>query len=90
MRNTLPEKQTVTVNGVGTEYSLSGESSPIMVVLNGFRTPMLPWDQLYPEISSAHGYLPITGTGSGKYPILLVHKRVKRNRDDDSRKNEPQ
>lgn len=54
MRNALPVKKTVTVNGVTTEYSLSGEGGPVIVLLNGFRMPMFSWDKFYPAIQQ-HG-----------------------------------
>ena len=66
MRNTLPEKQTVTVSGVTTEYSLSGESGPVVALLNGFRMPMLSWDQLYPEIHQRARIFAYNRHGIGK------------------------
>jgi len=54
MDKTLPERKTVTVDGVTTEYTLCGDSGPTIVLLNGFRMPLSSWDKLYPEIQN-HG-----------------------------------
>ncbi len=50
MRNASPEKKTLTVNGVTTQYWLSGACGPVVVLLNGFRMPLVSWDRLYPEL----------------------------------------
>ena len=50
----LPGTKTITLNGITTEYSLYGESGPVVILLNGFRMPMLSWDRLYPDIQK-HG-----------------------------------
>ena len=53
--NAMPETNTVTVNGATNEYALGGEgSSPVIILLNGFRMPLFSWEQLYPEIQK-HG-----------------------------------
>jgi len=54
MPSSLSEKKTITVNGVTTEYSLSGEGGQVVILLNGFRMPMVSWDSLYPAIQK-HG-----------------------------------
>ena len=54
MSTPLPVKKTTILNGVTTEYSLSGENGPVVILLNGFRMPMFSWDGLYPEIQK-HG-----------------------------------
>jgi pimeloyl-ACP methyl ester carboxylesterase len=54
LNSSLPEKKTITVNGVTTEYSLSGASGPVVILLNGFRMPLGSWDSLYPAIQQ-HG-----------------------------------
>lgn len=47
----MPETTTVAVNGATIEYALGGEgSSPVIVLMNGFRMPLSSWEQLYPEI----------------------------------------
>ena len=64
--NRLPVKRTITLNGITTEYSLSGENGPVIVLVNGFRMPMTSWDKLYPEIQSCGRIFAYNRHGVGK------------------------
>lgn len=50
VRDGLPSKKTIAVDGSMTEYTLAGDSGPVMVLINGFRVPLSSWDRLYPQI----------------------------------------
>ena len=50
MSDALQDIKMITQDGVTTEYALSSESGPTVVLLNGYRMPMSSWDKLYPEI----------------------------------------
>jgi pimeloyl-ACP methyl ester carboxylesterase len=54
MQQELPHKKTIVVDGVTTEYTLAGNSGPVVVLINGFRMPLSSWSRLYPEIQN-HG-----------------------------------
>lgn len=50
MSTSLPQEQTITLDGRTTQYSLCGESGPVVILFNGFGMPMSSWDKLYPGI----------------------------------------
>ena len=66
MNNKTPDKKIIVVDGMATEYSLTGDSGPVIVLLNGFRMPISSWGQLYPEIQTLGRVFAYNRCGVGK------------------------
>ena len=66
MSTSLPQEQTITLNGMTTQYSLCGENGPVVILFNGFRMPMSSWDKLYPGIQKYGRIFAYNRPGVGK------------------------
>ena len=66
MSDALQDIKMITQDGVTTEYALSSESGPTVVLLNGYRMPMSSWDKLYPEIQKRGRIFAYNRHGVGK------------------------
>jgi pimeloyl-ACP methyl ester carboxylesterase len=78
MTRGLPIPETVTVNGNTVEYLIVGQGQPVMILLNGFRMPLMAWDKIAPALAQEGQVLAYNRSGIGSTSKASSPRQVKR------------